>query len=1572
MSLVRKLQPGGSVDNTALNEALANELANFNLKSKDERKVRDALVKLRDYVGTDGNKFSIDALANKYTISGQGSEKFEGSHDEIKSNWLTGKLKINDDQDAMSVAAAIFGSAYKNVQGSSPVSNTKEKLGIGDLNNYIVDNVYGTPEAFSNDFLNGIKDDEGRKKKVMEYANKHITNYLTQAEKNKDLADYTDIEKAKSIQSAIATGDWDTFKNASYQVKWNPTDFLLTPAQKEAVVAEEKQKKEEVAKQTAETERVAAKSNLTSLGFSPDLAERITLAGLKLGTLKLPKEFNSNISTFASDYLKNKNAFVFDDANGGQSIYTPEGELFNETGEGFDQFNPLSGLAWIHDPTTNRLTFTKSAYKLPDFGDEGVEIKGTIPGFEGWSITGLPDVTNEGKDYTKYLTLTSPDGKIKSKIYKGEDGNYYSDNGQIYSGINFTAFGEPIKNSSTNPIDRFSKHYELNTKLPLNYNYLKDYASLKAALNTTYSKKDKPIVERLVSALSNDLRLKRNKNHYDDIINLINKYTDLINPVKESSKPLESSSPNVRMRKIGGILSAQKGQKFKEYEERMKVLRNSNQTPSISKSSKVPINITGTWADQDVVDNTLDAAALTGTAASFVPGLIGIGGASTVFGAELAKDLRDGHIDNPWSHGINLGFIALSAIGLGGLKTLIKGVKVAKESLTVAEGAAKASKYAKQLAFTEQETNALQKVVKLADKVGAKTPEQLVSKIAEIKKLNLVGNQAKKLTKDVTVFEEGLKVLNKTIESPTLFQSSLPGKAFNKLINVSTQIGKTTSTALKVAGLGVGAYSATKVIPKVLSGDIEYTNPQDVINMVMAASIGKSWLRNKGLAKIIDRQGIKGVAGENKTTFQLGDSDITINKTIEKPILKSESRSIKPNSWLGKNKRIENNKIQLENYKKDIISSATPEQKKIIEDNKELFDKLTLDKFISQRELPTGNYTLGGVQSTNKGRIKDIKDYNKLKKYYDKWGSKSNSDQETMKQIRELTKEEKSQIKTLSKEIPLIEKTSAKYKRPNKIVDRTLNKKKKILRELDDIIDYNKLHNSIFSNKKGGILKAQDGLVMPKGNPGYVNTLSTSGLDYLTGLKLKSKKLFSVLQQPRTFGKYYGGVTNELIARNWKPDILKGAGLDPTKVSQWTIDTPDILQKYIKTRPELYSQLVPEKNSSKDLFGMNWYTIGLNPEEGKIPRMPALKTIPQVFNHTVKPVENSTMKPVENSGQIPSVPKQKNKFDWTSLLNGVPNALMYMNTVAANRDIGNAQRNAVSAGLYQLPYMPHTYLRVDRPNTLFADKQAASVRSSAGRLAGNVSDIDKANAIRLQGEGQAADIETKGQQADLQRFDQLRGQQTENRSKIDQYNTSVLGKNRGMAADAFSKIHLINANQILAQNTAANNFITAADRDFKVGQYKANMNKYWNMANDPKLKTQRDLYLKEAGEEGQAAARKQYDDFVELAKKSGASYAKTFEESKYHTDWQTRIKNAEKALNLVMDPVRQYQSKLQFDQSTAFLKKGGTTGLSKQDHIDIENAKYNNTRKLKDTEMAFKAIIHNNEMLQRALIKVFK
>jgi len=86
MSLVKKLNPGGTIDKDALDNAIVSELSKYNLRSKDEKLVRESLVKLRDYMADpNGKSFSVDPVSNTYTISGAGSGQFKGSSDDIKS-----------------------------------------------------------------------------------------------------------------------------------------------------------------------------------------------------------------------------------------------------------------------------------------------------------------------------------------------------------------------------------------------------------------------------------------------------------------------------------------------------------------------------------------------------------------------------------------------------------------------------------------------------------------------------------------------------------------------------------------------------------------------------------------------------------------------------------------------------------------------------------------------------------------------------------------------------------------------------------------------------------------------------------------------------------------------------------------------------------------------------------------------------------------------------------------------------------------------------------------------------------------------------------------------------------------------------------------------------------------------------------------------------------------------------------------------------------------------------------------------------------------------------------------------
>ena len=192
----------------------------------------------------------------------------------------------------------------------------------------------------------------------------------------------------------------------------------------------------------------------------------------------------------------------------------------------------------------------------------------------------------------------------------------------------------------------------------------------------------------------------------------------------------------------------------------------------------------------------------------------------------------------------------------------------------------------------------------------------------------------------------------------------------------------------------------------------------------------------------------------------------------------------------------------------------------------------------------------------------------------------------------------------------------------------------------------------------------------------------------------------------------------------------------------------------------------------------------------------------------------------------------------------VSNALMYANTYATNVGIGNDQRKAIADSLYQLPYMAHQYIRTGTPYTLAAQKQAAEVNSQGKRMAASTSDLNQGNVLRLQALKQASGLIEKGQGLDYERLDKLRNVQLESDTKVNQYNTGILGKNRGLTADAFKNIHLVNANQRNAQNANFTNLMLAMNQNLPVEEAKRNQKFMYEAMKNPKVKEAADVYTK--------------------------------------------------------------------------------------------------------------------------------
>lgn len=325
--------------------------------------------------------------------------------------------------------------------------------------------------------------------------------------------------------------------------------------------------------------------------------------------------------------------------------------------------------------------------------------------------------------------------------------------------------------------------------------------------------------------------------------------------------------------------------------------------------------------------------------------------------------------------------------------------------------------------------------------------------------------------------------------------------------------------------------------------------------------------------------------------------------------------------------------------------------------------------------------------------------------------------------------------------------------------------------------------------------------------------------------------------------------------------------------------------------------------------------------------------------------------------------KSSGMFDTTNMAN----LAMYANTIAANRYIGNQQRQAIANSVYKLPTMPKNYIRIDKTNTLEADRQNAKMYSRANRMANATSDINKGMAVKLDAADKANEFSAKAFQADQARLDKLRNLQLENNTKIDQINLGVLGKNKAIVGEAAKNINLINANERNAQNTAFGNLTRAFEKNYNVSQLKNELELYNKDINDPNLKKKGEEYADLAGEKGRLAALAEYDKLKEA---NPTGKWGPFEESTIHKTWQDKIKTLEKEINLIMEPIRTRQNKIQTLQSLMFLKKGGS--LSKEEKIEIENLKHRNRARMKEVELAYKAILHNNELLQKALIKVFK
>lgn len=973
MALVKKLQSGGAVDKS-FDEELDRQVGNFKLKSKDERKVRDALVKMRGYLGekdATGRSFSVDPVSQTYTISGEGSEKFAGSPDDISKRWLSGRLKIKDDQDAMSVAAAIYNEALREKNQTKPIEQTnsqqlssiKEKRSIINLSDFDkTSRGFGSEDGLKYT-LGNTKTEEGRKKLAMNLSKNAVDTYLKEYSSEKDKYDYEDYQDVLKMKEILdnPNSTWDQYLQQSFRLKWSPTNYLLTDADKAAL-----------AQQETETKSKNYNQELMKRGITnPQLQS--TLMGANYSEIVSDYSFNENevVNKAIHDYiLKNKGTIVRNPDTGAIMVVNQSGQLADFTGK--DKFDPLYGYVGRHNQGVFEILgpdVTKDQAEDPNANvDEGFELKTNLAGtVYGWSSDEeggeyLKDIMGN-RDFTKRLEWISPTGQ--RKILKLNENNQYIDNQGNVVDVKFSGYGKQRKK-----YDNYENMFSfISTIAPKSNksNWIADLNSLKEYIYNPknrgeYNKRMTEVAGRLKWELQNNPLITSNQKNIDNVIETIAKY----------QSHLDSE---VNFNKLGGIIKAQEGIKVKNTKEYIDLLRsrsqNQNQLEGSPKKSK---DTTGTWKGQTSGENALDIASMAGVTASFAPGPIGAIGAGVAMGADLAKDLQDGKIDNLGTHALNAGFVVLSFIGLGGVKALLKGAGAAKKATSISKAASKVAKIGDN-ALSVKDAGKLEKLVDLSTKF----------KVDDADELQKVINKSENITKSVkTLYNKTIKdaaeVLGKieTSSSPILGSRTLgySAKVVKDKVRIPT---KSLTTGLRAATIIPGAMALPQVLTTGFTEGWEYTKPEDISKIITAGSVGKNWVKDFRTVRAINRQNIAGMSSTDKTVIKVGDSEIELNKAIDIPKDKK--------AWLGigKSKTKKSNDEALKKMRDD-IKEVAKNQKGITLTDKQI-SEIKPDDITVKFGEKSSSIAIGDQPKMVKGdRSLDIRDYNLAKKALNKYG----------------------------------------------------------------------------------------------------------------------------------------------------------------------------------------------------------------------------------------------------------------------------------------------------------------------------------------------------------------------------------------------------------------------------------------------------------------------------------------------------------------------------------------------------------------------------------------------------------
>lgn len=942
MSVVKKYKVGGvSTQNNY------GDFADFIGKKLREEKVAGAALEPLQAAASNWAKlvnsanfediYKVDPITQKYTIDVTNAPPelqtidWSGSEGAAKTN-LLGQIPVKANVNTIManwVNEYLQSKKQATPTSTTPTSSLLGKRSVGDLYDFTGKSLYGGRDDFDEMWARDLKnlDENQRKERVMNVAKDLLSGYGTNAEQGWE---YNPVQNKDVILNAIENKDWDTFVSEGQKLGWDPISMTL-PKTQEQINQETQQSKVDKLQAFAK--------ELTRKGVRADIVNQVIEQGYSGFS-------EGNLFSGAQDspWLQeaiNKKGFVLTDEDGRQLVIGKTGlfeqDFLDPDAEGYGTyFSQADGVPTLYQEGVEG--YDPNKFKFQFDGERFRPIQGKVTGFEGWNIFGVPERGEKGFNYTKTLILQDPQTKKEIELQYNQNGVYTrKDNGEpVNVDIQRFAEGEGLRPayldyltlSENDPFKPIEGTQPENTTATLNT----ADSILRGNITSETESIGKTIAELKYISQNDPSYLVRSEasNKYIELLNklqsqdrfaghetknivrkIINNYLQ-VSEVPQTSIPTDQpiasqvwqhqASSRIPRRMKGGILKAQSGTSLTAQEYLNKYANKPKEEPKESKTR----DIRGTMADADF----LDWLSVGGAASSLLPG-VGMYGAAVTTVADIARDIRGDDDVTLGTHLMNLGFIGLSAIGLGGLRALKIGTQAASK-------AGKLQSLVKVVDKTEDAKDFASGVSKLMSKQGTVSTYKAANitdkELDLLKAAGIVNPKAtsttiiKKGTSDSakSVFGKNISpALTPSAPKPLGIKLAQPPKdpslvkrilldettGLRKLVGVLPgweKIGKGAAQGLGVLGGANVLYSGANVVKGAAEAGTEGVQMQDLKNVLYGAGAVKGFLKNRGAIKNADT--LRKAGTNDKVQLEIGKEKFALTKEVEAPNFKKPAR----------------------------------------------------------------------------------------------------------------------------------------------------------------------------------------------------------------------------------------------------------------------------------------------------------------------------------------------------------------------------------------------------------------------------------------------------------------------------------------------------------------------------------------------------------------------------------------------------------------------------------------------------------------------------------------------------------